>query len=412
MRNVEVSILCCTYNHEKYISKAIESFLSQKTNFFYEIIIHDDASTDSTASIVEKYKKNNMDVIRFIKEEENQYYKNNFFYDKMLPMARGRFIALCDGDDYWIDEEKLQKQYDYMMRNPKCALFIHDGYKITEKGKMLASTFPKSKICTQEEILLAGIGSSFPISSSMFWRKRVTEQAPAFFFEVKALDYTIKQCCACYGEVYYSSEPMSIYRLSVTDSFMDKTRSNIDFYKLYLKEMISFFEQYNEYTNKMFDKIINTKISSDIMGLCSVVSKKEAIDAIGFNKMDNLELIDSIYKSINEKMLPNEISSLDSKCDSIYVYGTSRLAEICYRQLEANGIEIRGFVLTDGFRKSNEFLKHKVYEISEIAGYCDSAEIILAVQPINIETIEKNLRSRMFMHIYKPYYKLRKELDK
>lgn len=121
---VLLSICCITYNHENYISQAIEGFLAQKTSFNFEIIIHDDASTDATASIVKKYEQEHPNLIKAIYQTENQYSKGikpwpNFVF----PIARGKYIALCEGDDYWTDPYKLQKQVDFLEANPE--YFIH-----------------------------------------------------------------------------------------------------------------------------------------------------------------------------------------------------------------------------------------------------------------------------------------------
>ena len=125
---VLLSICCITYNHENYISQAIEGFLAQKTSFNFEIIIHDDASTDATASIVKKYEQEHPNLIKAIYQTENQYSKGikpwpNFVF----PIARGKYIALCEGDDYWTDPYKLQKQVDFLEANPEYVLTVDNA---------------------------------------------------------------------------------------------------------------------------------------------------------------------------------------------------------------------------------------------------------------------------------------------
>ena len=113
-KNIMVSICCITYNQEKYIKDAIEGFLMQKTNFLFEIIIHDDASTDKTADIIREYQQKYPDKIRTILQKENQYKKGVRNSYTVFKEAKGKYIAFCEGDDYWIDENKLQKQVNYM----------------------------------------------------------------------------------------------------------------------------------------------------------------------------------------------------------------------------------------------------------------------------------------------------------
>ena len=111
-----VSIGCITYNHAPYIRQCLEGFLMQKTTFPFEIIINDDCSTDGTTEIVKEYADKYPDLIIPIFHEENQYQKGvRGIYAKFVyPKVRGKYIALCEGDDYWIDPLKLQKQVDFL----------------------------------------------------------------------------------------------------------------------------------------------------------------------------------------------------------------------------------------------------------------------------------------------------------
>ena len=117
---IVVSINTLTYNHEKYIAQCIEGVLSQKTNFAFELLIHDDASTDKTADIIREYEKKYPLIVKPIYQTENQWskgIKNSVTYQ--YPRAKGKYIALCEGDDYWIDENKLQMQVDFLENNPE-----------------------------------------------------------------------------------------------------------------------------------------------------------------------------------------------------------------------------------------------------------------------------------------------------
>ncbi len=136
MKEIMVSISCITFNHEQYISDAIESFLMQQTNFNYEILIHDDASTDRTVEIIKEYQKKYPNLIKPIYQTENQYSKGadvSFINEKR---AVGKYLSICEGDDYWTDPHKLQKQFDFMEEHPECSLCVHGG-KVVSTEKQL-----------------------------------------------------------------------------------------------------------------------------------------------------------------------------------------------------------------------------------------------------------------------------------
>lgn len=121
-----VSICCITYNHESYIRETIEGFLMQKTKFPIEVLIHDDESTDKAADIIREYENKYPDIIKPIYQFDNKYSKGiSVSVTYNFPRARGKYIAMCEGDDYWTDPSKLQKQVDFMEVNPDCSLCFH-----------------------------------------------------------------------------------------------------------------------------------------------------------------------------------------------------------------------------------------------------------------------------------------------
>ena len=121
-----LSIICITYNHKDFIRQALEGFVMQKTNFKFEVLIHDDASTDGTADIIREYEAKYPDIIKPIYQKENQFSKGvhilkTFIYPRVL----GKYVALCEGDDYWTDPNKLQKQVDFLEAHPEYSGCFH-----------------------------------------------------------------------------------------------------------------------------------------------------------------------------------------------------------------------------------------------------------------------------------------------
>lgn len=133
-----VSISCLTYNHEQYIAQCLEGLLMQKTNFDFEILVHDDASTDSTAQIIRTYENRYLNKIKPIYQTVNQYSQGINPGFTLVSMARGKYIATCEGDDYWTDHLKLQKQVDFLESNHEFGLVHHDAdYFFQKTGKLI-----------------------------------------------------------------------------------------------------------------------------------------------------------------------------------------------------------------------------------------------------------------------------------
>lgn len=137
-QEILVAINCLTYNHEPYIRQCLEGFVTQKTKFRFVAIVHDDASTDNTAKIVREYADKYPDIIKPIFETVNQYSKKDGSLDRIIKQAINetncKYIAVCEGDDYWTDPFKLQKQIDFLENNPEYTMCFHNAIEHYEKN--------------------------------------------------------------------------------------------------------------------------------------------------------------------------------------------------------------------------------------------------------------------------------------
>jgi len=205
-----VSIWCITYQHVNLIRDAIEGFLMQETTFPVEILIHDDASTDGTADIVREYQAKHPQLIRTVLQTENQYSKGIKPRQFLDPLVRGEFIALCDGDDYWISPHKLQKQVRILEQDPTVALVFHNAWTKHEESRrdyFLNQGIDKSRF-TLDEIVER---DWFMATASIVFRRN--PPLPPEITRYSMVGDMLIQLAACRtGEAVYLDEVSSVYR--------------------------------------------------------------------------------------------------------------------------------------------------------------------------------------------------------
>ena len=221
---IVVSVCCIAFNHADYIRDAMDGFLAQNCNFFFEILVHDDASTDGTLEILLDYERRFPNVVKVFAEEENQYGKNKYkggYFSFLEGFARGKYIAFCEGDDYWCDPGKLQSQVDYFEAHPECAETCHsakvvDGVSGHCLGIMGMGDIP----C---DIRMADLLRkwSIPTASRMF-RRDISKGYLDFKEQIPKApvgDFPRAIYSATKGYIHYEPQCMSIYRFRTPGSW-------------------------------------------------------------------------------------------------------------------------------------------------------------------------------------------------
>lgn len=255
-----VTIHCITYNHENFIADAIDSFLMQQTNFNFEIIIHDDASTDRTVDIIKEYQNQYPNLIKPIYQIENRYSKGESVSKFIYERAKGKYTALCEGDDYWIDPFKLQKQVEYMEKNTECSLCVHGGYVVSASKKIIMWKSRANKGCkffTPEEVIEGG-GDLF-LTNSMFYPTKFAYDKPDFFEKVSVGDYPLAINLSLLGTVYYMDEFMSAYRVGHSGSWTATNFSTIENMTNHFREIEQMLDEINQYTNFRYAAAISMR---------------------------------------------------------------------------------------------------------------------------------------------------------
>jgi glycosyltransferase involved in cell wall biosynthesis len=216
MKPKMVSVVVACYNHERYIKQCLESLVAQKVNFEFEILVNDDGSLDDSAKIIKAFVLNYPDKFRVIYQKENQYSKGvKPWFHILFPLVQTKYIALCEGDDYWLDPYKLQKQVDFLEANPS---FVYIGSKaISNIGEINKLNFNKdfdisrSKIIEQNDYLFQ---NCIPFSCTVLFRK--IDKVNNALFNCNAIgfgDYTLAISILNHGKAMLSEEIWSFYRI-------------------------------------------------------------------------------------------------------------------------------------------------------------------------------------------------------
>lgn len=258
----EVSILCITYNQSRYIRKTLEGFLSQKTSFPFEIIVHDDASTDGTKEILQEYEKQYPNQIKVLYEKKNNFnndmLRGGYFRGLLEPFASGKYIATCEGDDYWIDNKKLQTQYNFLESHPDYICCGHAAVIVDESGRQNGKGYVGCGDAPLDLSVPMVLRDSLIQTATLFYRNGLSEDyvtnwfTPAPIGDIPWLIYLIEK-----GKVYYSPEVMSAYRNCSTGSYSAASDQKV-LYNRNLK-LMNLCDSLNDKTEGKYSKSFQDK---------------------------------------------------------------------------------------------------------------------------------------------------------
>lgn len=251
-----VTICCITYNHKNYIKKCLNGFLMQETRFPYEILIHDDCSIDGTLDILKEYEKKYTNI-KVLSESDNQFSKGvKIAFDILLPLIKTKYVAICEGDDYWTDVHKLEKQVSFMEKNPDCVMTVHNGIKENIKNgeQVTINPFCESKYLDTEEMFMAFMNN--PPTASFVLRMDILNNYPKFIRNAPVVDDVLRLFYFSKGKVYYFDECMCRRHINHEWSWNTLLDNNKNMYEKYVYEILHFYDLFNEYTHSKYQEYV------------------------------------------------------------------------------------------------------------------------------------------------------------
>ena len=303
---IKVSIICCAYNQENYIEDAIIGFLNQKTDFSYEILISDDASTDRTAEIIRNYEMKYPDLIKPVYFSENQYSKGNYPGNTLFGKAKGKYLAICEGDDYWTSELKLQKQYEALEKHPECDMCAHSAYMVRADNKKTIGFVEPMKedgILTMDQVIIGG--GNFIATNSLFYR-RIMKEHPARFVVKYPIDYAVQMNGAMRGGILFLHEYMSAYRRGAENSWTLHMEQHQKVMLQHVKHMMTLLDMVDEETEHRYSESIK------------YAQLKYEFQMASVNR-DRKQIYDKKFLSLRKEMTPKKKLILFLKCYAFWV---------------------------------------------------------------------------------------------
>lgn len=320
MKNIKVSIVCISYNQEKYIAQALDSFVSQKTDFDFEAIITDDCSTDSTSKIINEYAKKYPNIIKTVLRKKNIGVQANFV--DALKRATGDYIALCEGDDFWTDEHKLQRQVDFLDRNDDYSLCFHPVSVIYDKNEQPDAIFPAEKDGFTLKKLLK---SNYIQTNSVMYRRREYDSIP---LNILPLDWYLHLFHAQFGKIGFIDKVMSSYRRHEGGMWWSAQEDEKD--GLWKQHGVALLAQYLEQMrlygeHPAYKIIIENRIVRTIEILLRIDSSQGTTlleDSFGKNSRCNAEIVAVMPRvlsglSSNNRLLADRNEKLRNSIDSL-----------------------------------------------------------------------------------------------
>lgn len=208
-----VSVICAAFNQEEYIAQCLDSLVAQKTEFAFEILVNDDCSTDHTSEIIKSYEERYPHLFRCLYQEENQYQKGLLsWFEFLFPMAKGKYLAICDGDDYWIDPYKLQKQIDFLEANEDYVACFHNARVDTDGSIGLFNSLTECHTPTTLDILRR----KWFIVNPSFVCRNIIHTFPDWCRTTVLDDMLLFLLLAKEGRFYYMDDVMAVYRKHAT----------------------------------------------------------------------------------------------------------------------------------------------------------------------------------------------------
>ena len=401
----EVSVFCLTYNHKDYIKDTLEGFLKQKTNFGFKVFVYDDASNDGTSDILRFYKEQYPELFNIYISPKNTYglpERYEIMQKLYTENLHGKYIAVCEGDDCWLDSNKLQLQIDFMKEHKDCVMTAHASLWMNCETAEAKEYHPynEDRYLAAEDIIMQNNGN---LSTASLVMVRDVFMRDDGFPKCDVDDFPWQLNALCKGKIYYFNKVMSLYRYMHDGAWSKNTNDSIIKLVGHRMNMIRFLLKYDKYSCYRFKKYIEIKIAFYFYGVIEK-SLENNINEVQSKRI--YSMIENDYKNIAEEFyriikwfageynLTNEDRIFIKQFKKIYIMGCGKYSRYIKKCLDNNQIHYDGYVVSQKEEKGQNIFSLSDYPYDKKAtliivgiGQKYKLEILQALKDNNFENV-------------------------
>ncbi|HCJ41913.1 glycosyltransferase family 2 protein [uncultured Ruminococcus sp.] len=299
-----------SYNHEKWLRKCLESICTQKTDFEFTVLVHEDCSTDGSKAVVEEFEKKYPDKIQTIYQQENQYSKGiNIVQKYVIPAIKTEYFAICEGDDYWCDENKLQKQVDHLRTHPECNMCFHNAKVVDTDDNFIKFFYPRKmwndKALNKAMNDPAGADITVPELIKLDFTPTAstvgrTEKMRRLLEFSTSMDLVVRLVTTYDGKAHYFNEVMSAYRTNNPNSASGSIKTSAErLKKNFLDRHSSLLREFDKFTKGQYHSDIEHQIKRKELIYYQHLGDLKAMKATGvYNELIMYERVKYVVKDM------------------------------------------------------------------------------------------------------------------
>ena len=412
-----ICVECFTYNQEAYLSDALDGIVAQKTDYGFYIIIIDDASTDGTREVIRRYVSMYPDKIMAFFAKKNIYGSRNSrnVYNELIKTHLGdtKYVATCEGDDYWIDDKKLQLQVDYMKENSECVMYLHNSWWLDcdTQEKRPANSFIADKECELGEKELIIMPNGHPATASRLYRRELLD-LPQYVLDCPVGDYPYVLYALTKGSIHYSSRIMCVYRFKSNSSTTKMLSDNLGYMLYHHLGVFIFLVNYDIETHLKFHRWIVIQERNMIYGACIRCDNQYTLEENWQKYRGDYFLNDEYYLEIanqyqrqlfDEYYISNKLFDYIKEHERIIVMGIGKYSHLLSKQLENNNIYVEGYVCSEIAGDENSFNSRPVWKITEIPYDNGEYGVVVGILPKENDGIQESLKNAQIDDYIEPF---------